>query len=145
MKVDVSFGGQSTSLTLEPQFEVGEWGTPGDYRAAFIPTQPGKYTFHISGTVDGEKVDYSMTSGPATFSEVEDPGPAMFPAVDAPSTTDLSTKIDAAAARTDPSISSAQDTADSARTVAIIAVVVAVVAIVLAIVGWRRGGRSATA
>ena len=64
-----------------------------------------------------------MTSGPATFSEVEDPGPAMFPAVDAPSTADLSTKIDAAAARTDTSISSAQDTADSARTVAIIAVV----------------------
>jgi hypothetical protein len=141
VKVDVSFGGQSTSLTLEPQFEVGEWGTPGDYRAAFIPTQPGKYTFHISGTVDGEKVDYSMTSGPATFSEVEDPGPAMFPAVDAPSTNDLSTKIDAASARTDSSISSAQDTADAARTVAIVAVLIAVVAIVLGIIGWRRAGK----
>ena len=145
LKVSVSFGGQTTDLTLEPNFEVGEWGTPGDYRAAFIPTQPGKYTFHIAGTVQGEKVDYSMTSVPATFSEVEDPGPAMFPAVDAPSTADLSTKIDAAAARTDTSISSAQDTADSARTVAIIAVVVAVAAIVLAVVGWRRAGRSATA
>jgi hypothetical protein len=141
VKVDVSFGGQSTSLTLEPQFEVGEWGTPGDYRAAFIPTQPGKYTFHISGTVDGEKVDYSMTSGPATFSEVEDPDPAMFPAIDAPSTTDLSTKIDAAAARTDTSISAAQDAADNARTVAIVAVLIAVVAIVLGIIGWRRAGK----
>ena len=145
VKVEVSFGGQSTSLTLEPQFEVGEWGTPGDYRAAFIPTQPGKYTFHVSGTVDGEKVDYSMKSGPATFSEVEDPGPAMFPAVDAPSTTDLSTKIDAASARTDTSISTAQDAADNARTVAIVAIVVAVVAIVLGIIGWRRAGKGASA
>jgi hypothetical protein len=145
VKVEVSFGGQSTSLTLEPQFEVGEWGTPGDYRAAFIPTQPGKYTFHISGTVDGEKVDYSMTSGPATFSEVEDPGPAMFPAVDAPSTADLSTKIDAASARTDTSISAAQDAADNARTVAIVAIVIAAVAIVLGIIGWRRAGKGASA
>ena len=97
VKVDVSFGGQSTSLTLEPQFEVGEWGTPGDYRAAFIPTQPGKYAFHVSGTVDGERGRVLDDVGAAdTFSEVEDPGPAMFPAVDAPSTTDLSTKIDAA-------------------------------------------------
>jgi fatty acid desaturase len=69
----------------------------------------------------------------------------MFPPLDAPSAAELSTKIDAAAARTDATISSAQDTADTARTVAIVAVLVAVVAIVLAILGWRRAGRSATA
>src|SRR5215831_17507565 len=34
LKVGVSFGGQSTALTLEPNFEVGEWGTPGDYIAS---------------------------------------------------------------------------------------------------------------
>jgi hypothetical protein len=144
LKVGVSFAGQSTALTLEPNFEVGEWGTPGDYIASFIPTEPGKYTFTVAGTVAGEQIKYSMTSGPATFSEVQDPAPAMFPPVDAPSNAELSTKLDAASARTDTSISSAQSTADTARTVAIVAVIVALIAIVLAIVGWRRGGRPAT-
>ena len=139
LKVGVTFGGQSTALSLEPNFEVGEWGTPGDYIASFIPTQPGKYTFTVDGTVGGEQIKYSMTSGPSTFSEVEDPAPAMFPPVDAPTTTDLNAKLDAASTRTDASISSAQDAANSAKTVAIIAVVVGLIAIVLAVIGWRRG------
>jgi hypothetical protein len=139
LKVGVTFGGQSTALSLEPNFEVGEWGTPGDYIASFIPTQPGKYTFTVDGTVGGEQIKYSMTSNPSTFSEVEDPAPAMFPPVDAPTTTDLNAKLDAASTRTDASISSAQDAANSAKTVAIIAVVVALIAIVLAVIGWRRG------
>jgi hypothetical protein len=143
LKVGVSFGGQSTALTLEPNFEVGEWGTPGDYIASFIPTQPGTYTFHIDGTVAGTQVRYSMTSGPDTFSEVEDPAPAMFPAVEAPSTTDLSTKIDAATTQADASISAAKDAADSAKTVAIIAIVIALVAVALAVIGWRRGRTTA--
>jgi hypothetical protein len=145
VKVGVSFGGQSTALTLEPNFEVGEWGTPGDYIASFIPTQPGKYTFNVSGTVAGEQIKYSMTSGPYTFSEVEDPAPAMFPPVEAPSTAELSTKIDAAATRTDASITSAQDAADSARTVSIIAIIVALVAIVLGAIGWQRARKATTA
>ena len=145
LAVTVEFGGQSTELNLEPQFEVGEWGTPGDYRAAFIPTQPGKYTFSIKGTVDGEKVDYSMTSGPKTFSEVEDTAPAMFPAENAPSTADLATRIDAETARIDNAIASANDAADSARTLAIVAGVIAVIAVVVAIVAVARSRRSSGA
>lgn len=145
LKVGVSFGGQSTALRLEPNFEVGEWGTPGDYIASFIPTQPGKYTFNIAGTVGGEQIKYSMTAGPDTFSEVQDPAAAMFPPVDAPSNTDLNAKLDAASTRTDASISSAQASADSAKTVAIIAVAVALIAIVLAVIGWRRGARTTAA
>src|SRR3954454_13850502 len=45
VKVGVSFGGQTTDDALEPIFVFREWGTPGDYIAYFIPTQPGKYTF----------------------------------------------------------------------------------------------------
>jgi hypothetical protein len=145
LKVDVGFSGQRTTLTLEPQFEVGEWGTPGDYRASFIPTQPGPYTFDISGTVDGEKVTYSMTSGPKTFSEVEDTSSALFPPVQTPSTTDLATKLDQETARTTDAIASANDAADSARTVAIVAGVLAIVAIVAAVVANTRARRSAGA
>jgi hypothetical protein len=142
--VTVEFGGQSTDLNLEPQFEVGEWGTPGDYRAAFIPTQPGKYTFVVKGAVDGENVSYSMTSGPKTFSEVEDTAPAMFPAENAPSTSDLATRIDQESARTTANIASANHAADSARTMAIIAGVVALLAVV-AIVAVARSRRSSAA
>ena len=73
LSVDVTFGDQTTTLTPEPAFEVGEWGTPGDYHADFIPSAAGAYTFHVTGTIDGEKVDYEMTSGPKAFGEVEDP------------------------------------------------------------------------
>ena len=140
--VDVSFGDQQTTLALEPAFEVGEFGTPGDYRAAFIPSQPGPYTFHVKGTIEGEAVDFTMRSGPKTFSEVENPADATFPAVDAPSTTDLAARADQEAARTDAAIASANDAATTARTLAIVALAVAGVAIVVAIVA-RRGGRQA--
>jgi hypothetical protein len=143
--VSVAFGGQTTDLKLEPQFEVGEWGTPGDYRAAFIPTQPGKYTFDVKGTVDGVAVDYSMKSGPETFSEVEDTAPAQFPAVNEPSTNELSTKIDQGSARTTDAIASATDAADSAKTLAIVAGVLALAAVVVAIVAVARSRRPATA
>ena len=56
LKVRVSFGGQQTDLPLEPNFEVGGDGTPGDYRAWFIPSQPGPYTFHLTGTVHGTQI-----------------------------------------------------------------------------------------
>jgi hypothetical protein len=142
--VTVEFGGQSTELDLEPQFEVGEWGTPGDYRASFIPTQPGKYTFDVNGTIEGEKFRYSMTSGKETFSEVENTAAAQFPAVDAPSTTDLATKIDAESARTTGAIASANDSADSAKTSAIVAGLIAVVAVVVAVIAVARSRRPIT-
>ena len=100
-------------MAADPEFEVGEWGTPGDYRAPFIPTQPGTYTFHVTGSVDGTDVDFSTTSGPKTFSDVVDPAEAMFPPVEAPSSADLAAKISAEAARTDEAVASAQNAADT--------------------------------
>jgi hypothetical protein len=55
-----------------PFFEVGEWGTPGDYRAFFIPTAPGGYSFHFTGTIKGQKIDQTFKSGPKASS----PGPS---------------------------------------------------------------------
>jgi hypothetical protein len=144
LKVELGFGGQTTVVDAIPEFEVGEWGTPGDYRASFIPSEPGPYTFHVMGSVDGEKVDFSMTSGPKTFDEVQDPASAMFPPVQMPSTTDLSAKLDQTSARTDAAAADAKDAADQARLVAIVAVLVAVVALAIAIASRRRRGLSAT-
>ena len=154
LSVDVTFGDQTTTLSPEAAFEVGEFGTPGTYHAAFIPSQPGKYAFHVTGTIDGEKVDYTMSSGPKTFSEVIDPQEATFPAVDAPTNTDLAARLEqesthAAAATTaatsaQVAASAAQDAADTARLIAIAAVIVAVIAIGLAVMARRSRGRETT-
>ncbi len=65
LKVVVEFGDQSSDpMPLAPFFEIGEIGIPGDYRAFFVPSQPGDYTFHITGTIHGTKVDESFTLGP---------------------------------------------------------------------------------
>jgi hypothetical protein len=138
LTAEIEFGGQTTTVAADPEFEVGEWGTPGDYRAPFIPTQPGSYTFHVTGSVDGTDIDFTTKSGPKTFSDVLDPAEAMFPPVEAPSNADLAAKITAETARTDEAVSSAQDAADTARNVAIAATIVAVVALGLAIASRRR-------
>jgi hypothetical protein len=145
LEVEIGFGGQTTVVEAVPAFEVGEWGTPGEYRAPFIPSEPGAYTFHVTGTVDGEAVDFSMTSGAKTFDEVQDPAAAMFPAMDSPTNTDLATKIDQGDARADAAIASANDAVDQARLVALIAVVVAIVALGLAIAALRGRKGSAAA
>ena len=72
LTVEVTFGDQTSEpMDMEPGFfyEDGklEFGEAGEYRANFVPSQPGDYTFHFTGTVDGEKVDEEMTSGPKTF------------------------------------------------------------------------------
>ena len=85
LKVTVEFSGQTVTYPLETTFDPdsGE-GTPGDYRAFFIPTRPGNYTFHFTGSIHGQKVDQSFASGPITFDPVTDPTEAMFPAKDPP-------------------------------------------------------------
>lgn len=145
LSVDVSFGDQTTTLALEPWFAVGEQGTPGEYRAPFIPGEPEPYTFHVTGSVDGEEVDYELTSGPKAFAEVEDPAAATFPATQAPAKADLAARIERESARTTAVLAVASDTADQARLVAIVAVVVAVVALGLVIAARRRPREQAAA
>lgn len=94
LRVEVSFGDESMALELEPMF-----GEPGDYRGWFIPTRPGQYEFHFTGTVDGEEVDETFTSGPNTFSDVNNPADIQFPVVD-PSNGELAERIDRESART---------------------------------------------
>jgi hypothetical protein len=149
LKVQVSFGGQQTTLPLEPNFEVGGDGEPGDYRAWFIPSQSGPYTFQLSGSVHGTKVNLSVTSGPKTFDEVQSPTDAMFPAVDVPTTQELSDRIEQDSGRLAAATSetaAAKSAADDAKTVAIIGIVVGcigiVVAVVAVILSRRRSGKA---
>lgn len=141
--VEVEFGDETMALELEPNFAVGAFGEPGDYRAWFIPTRPGQYTFHITGTIDDEEVDETITSGPRTFSDVNDPQEIQFPAQD-PSTGELAERIDREVPRLTSEIenvraetvaqaSEAADDAERARTVGLIGIVVGAVGIVAAV------------
>jgi hypothetical protein len=133
LKVDVTAGNSDTpkmSMTMEPDFEVGEFGTPGDYRAFFIPTAPGAYTFHFTGTIKGQRVDQKFTSGPQTFSAIDDPAEVSFPTKD-PTTGQLSTRVDretqrlnAALAASEQRARDANDAAGTARLIAIVGLVV---------------------
>lgn len=155
IQVEVSFGDETSGpMDMEPWFffEGGElvFGEPGEYRADFVPSQPGKYTFHFTGTIDGEEVDEEMTSGPDTFSVVEDVTAVSFPAVDAPSNEELATRVDEEATRSadgvaaaEAAAASAEDAASSARTVGMVGIVLGAIGIGVAIAALAMGRRKA--
>jgi len=112
LDVEVSFGdADPLQLTLEPFFEEGEFGTPGDYRAWFIPTSVGAYTVHFSGTIDGQDVDETFTSSSQTFDDVVSTDAIQYPEK-VPSAGDLADRID----RVEPRLTTA---IEDARTAAV--------------------------
>lgn len=138
LDVEVSFGDQTQQFTLEPNFAVGAFGEPGDYRAWFIPTRVGQYSFHFTGTIDGEDVDQTFTSGPRTFSDVEDPQQIQFPVQD-PTNGELAERIDREVPRLTLATQEARaaaaladDDASSAQTFAILALAVGGLGVALA-------------
>jgi hypothetical protein len=131
LEVEVSFGDASESFPLEESFD-----TPGDFRAPFIPSQPGDYTFHVTGRVEGERIDEEVTSGPSTFSSVKEASAAAFPPIEAPSNDELATRIETESARTasvERAAGVAQAAASDASSTAVIGVVVGAIGIIAAI------------
>jgi hypothetical protein len=135
LKVEVVFSGQTVTLPLETTFDPdsGE-GTPGDYRAWFIPTRPGSYTFHFTGTIHGQKVDQRFTSSDTTFDLVKDPADVQFPAKD-PSNGALSDRIVA----DEGHVTTVADTAKKGKDTAGTALILAIVGLVIAVIGTGAG------
>jgi hypothetical protein len=137
LKVAVSTAdAQPMELAVEPNFEIGEFGTPGDYRAWFIPTAPGRYTLHFTGTIKGQKVDQSFTSSPTGFDEVQDPAQVQYPTKQ-PTGGQLATRADREASRVDEALaatrSKAAEQASSARTIAVAGLVVGALGLLAAV------------
>jgi hypothetical protein len=132
---------------MEPNFEVGEYGTPGDYRAFFIPTAPGSYSFHFTGAIKGQKVDQTFRSGPNSFSDINDPAEVQYP-VKQPTGGQLATRADRDTARINAALAEerdqARDDAASARTLAIIGLIVGALGLLVGGVALVRGRRSPT-
>ena len=74
LQAEVIFGDQRMSLPLTPAF-----GEPGVYQSIFFPTQPGDYTFHIFGDLEGNPIDETFTSSPEGFDAVQPVEPYQFP------------------------------------------------------------------
>jgi hypothetical protein len=138
LQVQVSTGNQTSDpLPLVPSFDEDTGlGTHGEFDAAIIPTRPGDYTFHFTGTVNGQKIDEKFTSSEKTFDPVKEPTAVEFPAKD-PSAGDLATNVDRLNPRVDNAVtlanaskkaaSSAADKASTSQTLGILAIVAAIV------------------
>jgi hypothetical protein len=85
---------QSQPLTFEPGWDPTEGEGPlGEYDAALVPTAPGDYTFHITGTIKGEAVDITVASSETTFDPVLGTSDAEFP-VKLPTMAEVVTRLD---------------------------------------------------
>jgi hypothetical protein len=125
LKVRVGLGGEETeALDLRTVFE-----SPGEYRADLIPTAPGGYTFHFTGTVGTQRIDQSFTSPKDGFDEVTGTSEIAFPNA-APSTTELSQRIVAL-----------EGDVEDARSATTLPLVLAIVALVFAVIAFVFGMR----
>jgi hypothetical protein len=111
LKVVVSTGGQQSSeLAFEPGFDPVELEGPlGEYDAAIVPTAPGDYTFHVTGSIHGQVVDVTVTSGDETFDAVKGTTDIEFP-IKLPALPEVVNRLD----RIDARIASAQASVDAA-------------------------------
>jgi hypothetical protein len=140
LTVEVIFGKERMpAQPLTPAFGKS-FGTPGDYRAAIIPTRPGNYTFHFVGTIGTQKVDQSFTSSETTFDPVVDPSAIEFPAKD-PSIGEIVGRLERLGPRIDGALSAARDAsvgASQARVVGIAGVALGAAGLVAGFAGRRR-------
>jgi hypothetical protein len=139
MQVEIIFGQPDGTEKTQPMDMEPSDENPGEYDAFLIPTRPGTYTFHLTGTIGTQNVDEVFTSSDTTFDDVEEPSSLQFPAKD-PSAGQLSDKID----RVDSRAASAQDAASSAKSSSttatifgVVGLVVAIVAVILTVVSTR--------
>src|SRR5205823_325057 len=117
LKVVVSTAGQqSDPMSLTPTFDEDTGlGIPGDYEAPIIPSAPGNYTFHVTGSIHSTKLDETAASSDTTFDAVVDPSAVQFPNK-LPAIGDLATRLERVDARVQAQSSEANDASSSADT-----------------------------
>jgi hypothetical protein len=100
LKVAVTVGGQqSAALSLINKYDPDTGlGIAGDYEAPLMPTTPGDYTFHLTGSIHGQAVDETATSSDSTFNSAVEATDIQFPAK-LPSLTEIAISLDRISAR----------------------------------------------
>lgn len=150
LHVTVASGNQtSPPLAFEPAFDLAEAdGTPGQYIAKVLPTAPGDYTFHLTGTIHGTSVDVSVTSSDQTFDPAIGTTDIEFPN-QLPDQAEVATHLD----RLDGRVADAAGAASDASDAAVIGIVVGsvvggigiLVGLVALVVAWRARRRATSA
>jgi len=74
LRLEVMFGDQTKTLPLR-----AAENDPGHYIADLIPTRPGDYSFHLTGTIGDTSVDEVFSSADGEFSSVEPGSDILFP------------------------------------------------------------------
>jgi hypothetical protein len=148
LKVQVIFGERSGTEKSELLEMTPAFGTPGEYRAFIVPTLPGTYTFHVTGTVGKRKIDQYYTSGEkgeepngSEFHDVRTPADVQFP-TKPPSNADLSDKLDASTKRLTAAAASADDSAGTATTLGVVGIILGALGLVTGLVALRRRARA---
>jgi hypothetical protein len=130
LEAEVIFGDPEsatrTMVTLDPAFD-----TPNEYLGYIIPTRPGTYSFHVTGTVGGQDIDEMFTSGPDTFNDIQNPADAEFPEQD-PSRGEIAEAVERLTGRVENQASEEESSDPIALWIAVGAAVLAVIAIALA-------------
>jgi len=136
LKVVVSTAGQqSDPMSLAPTFDEDTGlGIPGDYEAPMIPTAPGDYTFHVTGSIHSTKIDEIATSSDTTFDSVVDPSAVQFP-TKLPAIGDLATRLERVDARVQSQISAANDAKSSAQGALVVGIAVGGAGVLIGLVG----------
>jgi hypothetical protein len=100
VEVEVFFGAEASGTSSGPLPMEEAFGEPGHFEADMIPTRPGTYTFHITGTVAGQEIDEVFTSGEDTFSDANLAASIQFPEQD-PTAGELAESIERLSTRGD--------------------------------------------
>lgn len=117
VKVEVTniAGGQQVTLPMETVF-----GSPGLYIAHLVPTVAGQYSFRFFGTVEGNQINETFTSG-EKFNSIQPIGEIQFPEKVA-----QVREVQGVASEAQQAADDADSAASSARTLAMIAIGLAV-------------------
>jgi len=100
LQVEILFGDETSDTSTGPLPMEEAFSDPGLFEADIIPTRPGTYTYHVTGTAAGQQIDEFFTSSEDTFSNVNVPAGISFPEGD-PTTGELAERIERLSARLD--------------------------------------------
>jgi hypothetical protein len=103
-----------------------------------VPTAPGSYSFHVTGSIKGQAVDEKFTSGAETFGDMNDPADVQYP-VKQPTGAELASRLDRELPRLTQALAASQRDARDARGAASRAGIIAVVGVVVGILGLAVG------
>ena len=137
LQAEVVFGdsGATTQVTLDPAFD-----SPNEYLGYIIPTRPGTYTFNVTGTVGGETIEETFTSGPDTFNDIQNPSDAEFPEQD-PTRGEIAEALERLSGRVEE-LSASEEPADEGTDV-VLWVAIGAAALALIAIGVAARRRSA--